>query len=252
MRDRLYKTNGLILRRSDIGEADRLLVLCTPSGKRRIVARGVRKTTSRLAGHIELFTHTTMMLAKGRTFDIVTQSQVIAHFPTLHTDLLRLGGAYYVAELYDVLTQEEENPPLFSLLLQTFHALDSTRTLNLVLRAYEVRLLHVLGYRPHLQRCVVCQNRLTEHADRFSPSLGGVLCPDDARADPAALPMSLGAFKVLRHVQKSPFEALERLTISTQVADEVMLLLRAYLRHILERELKTAAFLDTLHQQTDA
>ncbi|HEX9371797.1 MAG TPA: recombination protein O N-terminal domain-containing protein, partial [Roseiflexaceae bacterium] len=57
MRDRVYRTEAVIIRRSDFGEADRLLTLITPLGKRRVVAKGARKTTSRLAGHIELFTH---------------------------------------------------------------------------------------------------------------------------------------------------------------------------------------------------
>ena len=52
MRERVYRTDALIIRRSDFGEADRLLVLATPGGKRRVVAKGVRKTTSKLGGHI--------------------------------------------------------------------------------------------------------------------------------------------------------------------------------------------------------
>ncbi|MEP7187672.1 MAG: recombination protein O N-terminal domain-containing protein, partial [Roseiflexaceae bacterium] len=56
MRDRVYRTEAVIIRRADFGEADRLLTLITPQGKRRVVAKGARKTTSRLAGHIELFT----------------------------------------------------------------------------------------------------------------------------------------------------------------------------------------------------
>ena len=63
MRERVYRTEAVIIRRSDFGEADRLLTLITPMGKRRVVAKGARKTTSRLAGHIELFTHAGLLLA---------------------------------------------------------------------------------------------------------------------------------------------------------------------------------------------
>lgn len=240
------------MRRSDRGEADRILVICTPSGKRRVVARGVRKTTSKLAGHIELFAHTSMMLAKGRHLDIVTQSLVLDNFASMRSSLSRLSHAYYVAELYDALTQEEENPPLFSLLVQTFKALDTTQQPDLVLRAYEMRLLHSIGYRPHLQCCVLCQKVLTEQADRFSPSLGGVVCPEDAPSAPSALPMSLPAFKVLRYIQRTSLEAVEHMHVSAAVRTEVEFLLRAYLRHILERDLKSVAFLDSLRDAESA
>ncbi|NJN67727.1 MAG: DNA repair protein RecO [Chloroflexaceae bacterium] len=246
MRDRVYRTEALILRRSDVGEADRLLTLCTPAGKQRVAARGVRKTTSRIAGHIELFTHASMMLAIGQNLDIVTQSQVLQAFPTMRSDLSRLSGAYYVAELYDMLTRNEENPQLFALLVRIFALLDTTPRPELALRTFELHFLHLLGYRPQFQQCVVCHTALTEEADRFSPALGGVLCPSHRQADPAALPMSFQAFKVLRFLQKEPVEVVGRLTISAAVGREIERLLRAYLRPILEREPKTIAFLASL------
>lgn len=249
MRDRIYKTEALIIRRQDIGEADRLLVIATPDGKRRVITRGARKTSSRLAGHIELFTHATLLLAIGRTFDIVTQSQVMHNFPGLRADLTHLGLAYYAAELYDLFTHDEEpNAQLFHLLVQTFKALDTSVNPHLVLRMYELRLLHHMGYRPHLQRCAVCQELLTEEANRFSPVLGGVLCIHHRAADRHALPMSLNAFKLLRYLQTRSVAMVEYLQLSIELCTEVEQLLRAYMRHILERELKSVAFLEYLKQ----
>lgn len=245
MRERVYRTEALIIRRSDFGEADRLLVLATPGGKRRVVAKGVRKTTSKLAGHVELFAHAALLLAVGRNLDIITQSQVLHSFPTMRTDLGRLGCAYYAAELYDKWAQEEEeNRPLFDLLTDTLGALDASAQTDLVLRVYELRLLHLLGYRPHLQRCAVCQELLGEQDDRFSPALGGVICQRDAHADRSALPIGLGAFKLLRFLQGQPVAAVERLTISPETRAEAERLLRAYMGRLLERELKSAAFLE--------
>lgn len=245
MRERVYRTEAIVLRRSDFGEADRLVVLATPGGKRRVIAKGVRKTMSRLAGHIELFTHATMLLAVGRNLDIITQSQAIRSLGALRAELPRLSAAYYVAELYDRFTeQEEENSALFQLLAQTYTALDRSANPDLVLRSFELRLLQMAGYRPHLHHCVVCQETLTESADRFSPSLGGVLCPNDRGADRRALVMSGAAFRLLRYLQTQPVEAGEVLRLSPEVRGEAEQLLRAYLRQILERDLKSVAFLE--------
>ena len=245
MRDRVYRTEAVIIRRSDFGEADRLLTLITPQGKRRVVAKGARKTTSRLAGHIELFTHTTLLLAVGRNLDIVTQSVILHSFDTLRGDLQRIGAAYYAAELIDRLIEEEdENRPAFDLLVATLQTLDTTRNLDLALRFYELRLLGYLGYRPQLYHCAVCQEVLTEETNRFSSEAGGALCPRCAAADRGARPMSLSAFKLLRFLQAQPLDTIERLSISPATRDEVEKLLRAYIRRILERDLKSIAFLD--------
>src|SRR5689334_4931616 len=248
MRERVYRTEAVILRRSDFGEADRLLTLITPLGKRRVVAKGARKTTSRLAGHIELFTHASLLLAIGRNLDIITQSVILHGFDTLRGDLRRIGAAYYMAELIDRLTEEEdENRPAFDLVVATLQALDTTGHIDLVLRFYEIHLLGYLGYRPQLYHCAVCQEVLTEETSRFSAVAGGALCPRCAPAHRAAMPMSLSAFKLLRFLQTQPLDAVERLTISAAVRGEAELLLRTYIRRILERDLKSVAFLEEVN-----
>ncbi len=251
MRDRVYRTEAVIIRRSDFGEADRLLTLITPLGKRRVVAKGARKTTSRLAGHIELFTHASLLLAVGRNLDIITQSMILHGFDQLRGDLRRIGAAYYAAELIDRLTEEDdENRPAFELLVTTLAALDISRNPALALRFYELHLLGYLGYRPQLYHCAVCQEALTEEANRFSPAGGGALCPRCAPTDRAAIPMSLPAFKLLRFLQAQPLDAIERLNISPAVRAEAEQLLRVYIRRILERDLKSVAFLEEVNSLT--
>lgn len=244
MRERVYRTEALILRRNDMAEADRLLLIATPNGKVRVVAKGVRKISSRLAGHIELFTHASLLLAVGRNLDIVTQSQAINTFTTLRSDITRLSCAYYVADLYATLTEEgEESRPIFQLLVETFTALDLSINPDLILRSFELHLLQIAGYRPHLHHCAQCGTLLTEEANRFSPLIGGVLCPDDQHSDPRALPMGASAFRLLRYLQTQPMSTLEHLHLSATVRTEVETLLHAYLRHVLERDLKSVAFL---------
>src|SRR3954452_23906139 len=106
-REHLYKTEAVIIRRSNLGEADKILTIFTPNfGKLRVVARGVRKVTSRLAGHVELFTRSQMLLATGRNLDIITQSQTIDAYRPLHDDLSLIARTSYAAELLDKLTPD--------------------------------------------------------------------------------------------------------------------------------------------------
>src|SRR3712207_4600955 len=150
MRNRLYRTEAVVLRRMDYGEADRILTLYTPHyGKLRVISKGVRKLTSRLAGHLELFVRTNLMLATGRTFDVVTGAQIVEPYRALHDDLGRVSYAYYVAELLDKLTvDDEENRPAYDLLVATLRALDESTAPDLITRYFELHLLGFMGYRP--------------------------------------------------------------------------------------------------------
>ena len=84
-RERVYQTEAIVLRRSDFGEADRLLTVFTPErGKIKLIAKGARKPTSRKSGHVELFSYGRYLVAVGRDLDIITQAETIDPFMPLH------------------------------------------------------------------------------------------------------------------------------------------------------------------------
>jgi DNA repair protein RecO (recombination protein O) len=248
MRDRLYRTEAVILRRSDYSEADRIITLFTPGyGKVRVIAKGVRKTKSRLAGHLELFMRVQLLLATGRNLDIVTQAQIVEPYKRLSDNLRGLSYAYYVAELLDKLTlDEQENRPAYDLLVATLDALDRSDVPDLVVRYYELHLLGFLGYRPYLFHCASCQEPLTEAADRWSIVGGGMLCLRCTSQDAHAFQIGLPAFKALRYLQREPIGAVEQLRLSESLRRELEALLRATIKPILERDLKSVAFLNAV------
>lgn len=251
MRDRLYTTEAIILRRSDVGEADRLLTIYTPGqGKLTVSARGVRKITSKLAGHLELFLHTRLQLARGRTFDVVTESRVVQSMRRLRDDLDRISWGYYVVELLDKVTPDgSDNPPLFRLLRDTLAAIDEideAQRRDVVMRFYELHVLVLSGYRPHLFHCAHCESELGQDAECFSPVNGGALCPRCAPLEPLALPMSLSAFKLLRYLARGSIDDARALMPTAATLRESGGLLKAAIRQILERDLKSVVFLDLL------
>src|SRR3972149_5447211 len=106
------------MHRSDTGEADRLLtVFSRERGKLRVNAKGARKTGSRKSGHIELFTRSKMLIARGHTdIDIVSQVEMTEAYRGLHEDLTRATYAHYGIELVDAFAEEgSEQPELFDL-----------------------------------------------------------------------------------------------------------------------------------------
>jgi DNA repair protein RecO (recombination protein O) len=249
-RERVFRTEAVVLRRLDLGEADRLVTVYTPDrGKLRLLAKGVRRTKSRKAGHLEPLTRTSLLVARGRELDLVTQAEAIEPFPSLRNDLLRLGYATYALELVDRFTLEEsDSRTLYQLLVATLGRLEEGREPFAVLRFFEVHLLETAGYRPELFRCLGCGAEAQPQDQFFAAVLGGVLCPDCGPKHPGTRPMSLSALKVLRHLQRSAFEAAAAPAIRPAIRLEVERLLEEYIAAILERRLHTPAFLQAVRR----
>ncbi len=262
-RERLYRVEAIVLKRSDAGEADRLLTLYTPDmGKLRAIAKGARKPSSRKSGHVELFMHAALLLARGRHLDIVTQADTLDAFMPLQKNLERLGYAYYLAELVDRFVEEGiENRPLFDLLLNALNWLgdDESNPLNLA-RYFELHLLQHVGYRPQLFHCVNCGEEIQPTENFFSIEAGGVINPDcfQTQRDKLpghgrdAAPISLNALKILRFLQTREWAMVRGLKLNAETHAEVEGLMERYITHYLERNLKSMEFLKELRQDVPA
>ena len=115
---RRYTTDAIVLSRFDFGEADRILTLITPGGgKLKAIAKGIRRPTSRIGGSLEPFAELTVALARGRTFDVVTQVSVGHAWLNLRDSLESAATAWYLAELADrSLEERHAAEPLYTLL----------------------------------------------------------------------------------------------------------------------------------------
>src|SRR5512136_1635520 len=104
---RNYQTEAIVIKKTRLGEADSILTLYTPHmGKIQGFARSLRKPKSRLAGHLELLTHSLVSLARGRNLGTITGAQTINSFITLKNDLWLTSCALYVTELVNQFTAE--------------------------------------------------------------------------------------------------------------------------------------------------
>ena len=249
-RNRTYSTEAIVLRQTALGEADRVLTLFTPNlGKLGAVAKGVRRPGSRTGGHMELLNRVRVTLAQGRTLDVVTDAQATQTFAGLRSRLQSISRAMYAAELVDrFCIDRSPNLQVYRLLLQALTLLDAGPEAPVLLRHFELMLLEHSGYRPELFWCVECRAELQPSDHSFSNTLGGVLCPNcRTGADGPLTQVSLGGMKVLRYLQRTPeLGASAGFRAPAHVAAELERLCHLYVRHILDRELKTAAFVNTV------
>ena len=253
-RERLYRTESIVLRRQDLGEADRIVTVFTPSqGKLRAIAKGVRRPGSKKAGHVEPFTRNSLLVAKGRELDVITQAETLDAYPSLRQDLDRLGQAAYVIELVDRFAVEEtESQALYQLTASTLERLDTEAETAAPLRFFQIRLLDLAGYRPELHRCVNCSEEAQPIDQFFSANEGGLLCPNCGPRNQYARKLSLGALKVLRHYQRNGYAEASRPEVSKRVVIELEGLMEDYLNHLVERELNVPSFVREVRRVREA
>lgn len=251
-RPRVYQTSAIVLRRRKLGETDRIVTLYSPlHGKFDAVAKGVRKPTSRMGGHLELLNYVNLLVAVGQNLDVITQAQTIEGFAALGEDLERLSRGLYLAELVDRFTElHEENPDLFRSLRESLQRLNTRDELDLAVHYFELGLLGLLGYQPQLSRCVNCDAALEPGQNYWTASGGGILCPACQAHEAIVRPISLNALKVLRHMQRSPFEDVARVKIGPGLMSEIERCLREQIRFLLERDVRSVAFLDEVRHDS--
>jgi DNA repair protein RecO (recombination protein O) len=251
-----YQTEAVVIKKTKLGEADRILTLYSRDfGKIEAVAKGVRRPKSKLAGHLELLTYSQIRLARGRNLDTVTGSQTVEAFLPLKNDLWLTSYGLYTAELVNQFNPERSpNQAVFDLLVDTLRRLSQAENSDLTLRFFELHLLETAGFRPQLRECVACKAELKPEVNSFSSMAGGILCPNCQYEQPNSIAISIDALKVLRFMQKNGFETVSRLKITNELAGEIKNILGGYIRHILEKEVKSAEWLDSLRDgmgQTD-
>ena len=147
-------TEAIILSRTDYGEADRILTVLTPDhGKLRLLAKGVRRVKSKLAGGIELFSVSTITFVQGRgEIGTLVSTRLAKHYGTIVTDLDRTMTGYDLIKQLNKLTEDQAGPEYFELLRQTFEALDdATISLDLVRFWFAAQVLELGGHAPNLE-----------------------------------------------------------------------------------------------------
>lgn len=250
--ERIYKTEAVVLRRSEFGESDYLLTIYTPTyGKLRVVAKGARKPTGRQTGQVELFSRTFLLIHRGRELNVISQADVQDHYLPIQENLERSLYASHFVELLDQFAFEgEENRPAYNLIVEALGWLgENDIDLRLVARYYEYQLLRVMGYAPSVQNCTIGEEKLEAEDQFFSPVDGGVVCAAHA-AGRDFMRLSLPVFKVLRHFSRNPWLAVRSLHLNDRQYTELERILQTYLVYLLERRLQSVSILRQLNRNT--
>jgi len=243
--ERLRTVEAVIISHKDFGEADRLVTLFSlEGGKIRALAKGVRKIRSRKAAYLEPFMHSKVVLARGKTFWIITQADAVHNNLSIRDSLVKTGQAAYVMELADRLSIEEEaDPAVFRLLVDTLGRINDDGDVFNALRFFELRVLDRAGFRPDLIDCVGCGKKITAQDQYFSAVQGGVLCPACGKLHHTAREVSMNTLRFLRHFQRSAYADIAEVSVPSAAQAEMSAFMNSYISSVVERKLNAPDFL---------
>jgi DNA repair protein RecO (recombination protein O) len=209
MAGRSWKTEAVVLRSIRYGEADRILHLFTlDRGRAGAIAKGARKTNSRFGARLEPFSHAEVVLHEGRgELHTVTAAHLVRSHDASRIDGYRLAvGSIGLEAVSKLFLEGDENPQAFhalarflDLLDETEAALPATPALDPLVLSFQLKLLWLSGYLPHLAGCASCGEEAPLVG--FSPSAGGGVC---AACEAGAIPIAPEGFEAVRELLERP------------------------------------------------
>lgn len=222
---RTFKTEGVVLKRKDFGEADRILTVFTNNrGKITVLAKGVRRITSRRAGNVELLNRVTMFLHQTKGMPILTEASSIDTFEKIKQDLTLSTYAYHILELVDKLTAEnQENRSLYTELVEVLKRLEK-KPRQILIRAFEAKILSNLGFISFKHFPSSNLDKIPQVQIRFHPK-------------------GAGSWGILQDLEIKSWDEIERVEINEKEALELEHILRYHLERVIESSLKSRQFL---------
>jgi DNA repair protein RecO (recombination protein O) len=236
---------AFVLRTYNLTESSKIVVLLTPErGKVRAVAKGVRRTKSKFGSSLEPINYVEAQVhfKEGRDLQNLSQAETRDSFPSVRSDLRRLGLALLMCELMEQFVQEgEEAQEYFFLLAASLNLLSSmSKNYNSLLIFFYLKLLAVAGLLPDLSRCAHCKNEVREPS-YLDAATGGVLC--GACSVGSGEKLSAGSIRIMERMADMDLAMLERTRITSSAAEEMLNALNAYVIHHTGRQLKSAGVL---------
>jgi DNA repair protein RecO (recombination protein O) len=251
-----YRTRTIILDKKPFREHDaKITAYSFDRGKLELVARGLRKIKSKLAGHLEPIILSDLMVVKGKRFDYVGSAVGKNYFKFLRKDFEKLSAAGRAISIFKKIIKEGEgDEELFNLLVGFLRTLNNyeLRTLptclsdrqagrqvtnyELFFNFFVLKLISDLGHKPELYNCVVCKNKIKPKGNRFDFLKGGVVCGNCGKTANAS-PISDDCIKILRLVvlKENEFEKLTKLKIGDKLNIEFKNIVGSFLTYNMDK-----------------
>ncbi len=236
----IHKAQGLVLARRHFRETSLIANFFTLEfGKISGILKGIKADPHKFASTVEIFSYNEIVFYKSReaSLHLISQCDVRDPFPGIRSNIEKIASASLMMELLDaVMPLEDRNEEIFSLALNSLKELETTHNPERILMIFKIKALALSGFKPCLDSCVSCANRIFG-ASRFSLKLGGLLCERCYTKDNCSRAIYRGTIASVLHIEKNPLKNSLNLGMNPQIKKELDLLLNSFLSFHLEKEL---------------
>jgi DNA repair protein RecO (recombination protein O) len=237
-----YKEKAIVLRAFDLGDADRIVTLFTENrGLARAVAKGVRRTASKFGARLEPFTVLNAVLHEGRNLDTVVSVETIDSHAAIREDFAKYVFGEAMLEMIEKSLQENQNiPRLFPALCISLDVLEGeVIDLALLLAAFQLKVCALIGYHPHLDRCLYCGREIAGEKSWLDLGGGGIACTRCRPGGAELIPLSPDALGLMRTLIDASMADTAGVTAAPGSAGEMLSVAFRFSEAFLERPLRS-------------
>jgi DNA repair protein RecO (recombination protein O) len=245
----IHKTDAIVLNRRDYRETSYLISFFTPDfGKIHAQAKGARRRIDKYGSNFSPITHNKIVFYENHKTDlhIISQADLIEHFPNIDQDVEKYAHASYFVELVSqAMPYGQKNKEIFDLVMKFLKFIDKTVKINHIVQIFEIKFLNLSGFKPRLDCCVHCSSQILT-VSKFSYVLGGLLCKNCYDADINAQSLMKGTVASIMHIERSRLEDLLSFKIIPSINKELEQILRRFIDFHLGVQFKSLEFLRKL------
>ncbi len=245
----LPRTEALVLKKQDFRETSLIVTFFSREfGKMSGLLKGIRLEPKKFASTVEPFSLNDIIFYRKRnsTLHLVSQCDLKAGFDVLRQDMMKAGAASMMMELVQaVMPVEDKNEQLFDLAIACLKELEVNNNPDKILTIFKIKLLTLSGFKPHLDSCVCCEDKILGQAE-FSLALGGLLCARCNRKDVSSRSIFRGTIASILHIERNDLRNNLTLGLNPQIKKELDIILNSFLNFHLGKELKSQRVVNAL------
>lgn len=239
-------TQGIVLKTFDFRETSRIANFFTKNhGKVKGILKGIRKDTRKFGSSIDRFSVNDIVYYQYSRTDLhlISQCDLLQFYFSIRQDYKRNIAANYMLELVDtVMPPEQSNKKVYQLMLDFLEGLETDKDINKLVHIFQIKILLLSGFRPHIDACVKCHKAIDGKA-RFSMKAGGLICYHCPTSETNFTMISKGTIASILHIEQTDWLKSLRLGLTTNVRKELKYILNNFLVHHLGRNIKSAKYL---------
>jgi DNA repair protein RecO (recombination protein O) len=246
----LRKTDAVVIQRTDFGESDLIVTFYSADlGKVKGIAKGAKRSKRRFVNNLQPFSYIRIVFSEGRGGLIrVDEADMIQPLFRVSEDISKiLYGSYFLEMVKEMTGEKESNPQLFELLVTFLTLLNDAPLREEYVRVFELRFLDLLGYRPRVTECSICNQQLPlADGAWFSFRHGGAVCKGCHIQAQGATAISAETLQAMEQAIRMNLAEVEGIRFSSQVLAEGKEILPRFVQHQLGKALKSLRVLEAV------